>query len=604
MKRFFKLTAVFISLAFLFSFTACSDFDDGENSSISGAEQSVLKELVVSILLDEVELAKDCTLENGNVRKLSFKCSDSETGKTDGLPSVNAKWKIVTGSSYVLLSASEGSEIQIANTNYSNSVQPINIQLTVSPESKNYKSKTVDIKLNASILTKKDITAVILYDGKAVSEKPTLGSAADVLLSYSISDSVYVNSKWEIETGANYVASTDRNANLKISNINCSGKNQEVTVKLTLTPNNLAYNVTSKFITFIVEDSTEDLQPGAFTISANLGTDTAGNYDGTVKISWTESKNAKSYYVYRNEKQIAVVTDELQYIDKNYGSDKSLSNGKTVLTYYVKATNLVFSNNTDTVNVDFEELLPATPKNVAIYLKKDSYGYYYTDMTWETDGSQECEVYRLVTGFLGLMGADVVQEGKLIETTSKNKLESGDYSFMNEISDENYNVVYSIVTKRTWDSTGVTLCSKQARYYFDATSLVGKPAKPGTSSGTTSGSSSSSSGKVKSISISASRCIVYNRYSYCQVHLPSIPGATFRIYRCARRSNQFGTVSPDSCDYIGETTWTTYHDGDVCNKYEFENKSSSGKYFYYMYYYVEATDSDGNKYVSSVVRAD
>lgn len=515
MKRFFKLTAVFISLAFLFSFTACSDSDVEENSLItnsektsekktdttSGTEQSVLKELAVSILLDEVELAKDCTLENGNARKLSFKCSDSETGKTDGLPSVSAKWEIVTGSSYVSLSASEGSEVQITN-------------------------------------------------------------------------------------------------------INCSGKNQEVTVKLTLTPNNLAYNVTSKFITFIVEDSTEDLQPGAFTISANLGTDTAGNYDGTIKISWTESKNAKSYYVYRNEKQIAVVTDELQYIDKDYGSDKSLSNGKTVLTYYVKATNLVFSNNTDTVNVDFEELLPATPKNVAIYLKKDSYGYYYTDMTWETDGSQECEVYRLVTGFLGLMGADVVQEGKLIETTSKNKLESGDYSFMNEISDENYNVVYSIVTKRTWDSTDVTLRSKQARYYFDATSLVGKSAKPGTSSGTTSGSSSSSSGKVKSISISASRCIVDNLYSYCQVHLPSIPGATFRIYRCARRSNQFGTVSPDSCDYIGETTWTTYHDGDVCNKYEFENKSSSGKYFYYMYYYVKATDSNGNTYVSSVVRAE
>lgn len=119
------------------------------------------------------------------------------------------------------------------------------------------------------------------------------------------------------------------------------------------------------------------------------------------------------------------------------------------------------------------------------------------------------------------------------------------------------------------------------------------------------GGSSSSSG---SISVSASKCIVYNRYSYCELKfVPKISGVSvkkYKIYRCAKMSNSLSRPSKSDFSYIGSETYTTYVDGGVCNQYFWKNESSSGTYYWDMYYYVEAVCSDGTVYTSGIVKAD
>ena len=635
MKRFLILLTM--TLAMMFSCTEVSeDIGSDDNNSNTNTDNNTnnenLKEFSLSVLIDGEKITEDSNLEDETAKTLSFAYEDSESWSTEGLPFVTAKWEILSGKEYASLNTKEGAEIQITNTNYSDSVQPITLRLTITPEKKTYKSTSVTVELSTSILAKKDIIATILFDGKEVSEKPTIKSAADIQISYSISDSVSVTDSWEFPEGKvvlwNWAANSlgretmvlasesnnffSKNV-LKISNVNCSGESQEVTINLKLTPESSllsdaykAYNTTVIPITFIVEDSTKDLMPGSFSFSADLGIDITGAYDGTVKISWTESKNAQSYFVYRNKKKIAsLATGELEYIDK----DITLTSEGTTFTYYIEAVNSKFSKSTNVAELDVKDIVPATPQNVEGYSKKDSEGYYYFDFSWEAEGAQECEIYRIVTNFLGSFSSTkVVKDGTLIETVSSNGVSSGnfsfkDYSFLNEISEENCYVLYGIVAKKTWESTDAVVRSIPNYQRVDAESLIGKPNKFGDSSSGSSGSSGSSSSSG-SLSISAKKCIVANWYSYCELNFQKISGATYKIYRCIRRSNNLGRVSAENCEYIDSTYSTTYIDGDVCNQYLYENTSSSGTYYNYMYYYVETTDSNGRTYTSSVVRAD
>jgi hypothetical protein len=628
-KKLIKsVSVIFMLLAMMFSCTQVNDDDDKSNNNNQQTDEK-LKEFLLSVLIDGEKITEDSSLENETAKILSFTYEDSESGSAEGLPSVTAKWEILSGKEYASLNAKEGTEILVTNTNYSDSIQSITIRLTITPEKETYKSASTTVQLSTSILAKKDIVATILFDGKEFSEKPTIKSTADIQISYSISDSVDVTTTWEFPDGEvvlwdwakNFLsretmvlASESNNFFsknvLKISNVNCSGENQEVTIKLKLTPKSSwlsstykAYNTTVISITFIVEDSTKDLYPGSFSLSAGLGVNSAGAYDGTVKISWTESKNAQSYFVYRNKKKIAsLTTGELECIDK----DITLTSEETTFTYYIEAVNLQFSNSTDTVELDIKDIIPVTPQNVEGYSKKDSEGYYYLDFSWEAKDVQECEIYRLVTDFLGSFSSTkVVKEGTLIDTISSDELSSGkfsfkDYSFLDEICEENYYVLYGIVAKKTWESTNAVVRSIPNYQRVDAESLIGESNKFGDSSSGSSGSSSSSG----SLSVSARKCIVYNRYSYCELEFQEISGATYEIYRCVRRSNNFSRVTASACDYIGSTSSRKYIDGDVCNRYLYENTSSSGTYFNYIYYYVEATDSNGRTYTSSVVRAD
>lgn len=252
------VSAVLVALVFSFSLAACSASVDEEN----GEENT----------------------------------STTESGKTDGLPAVTVKWEIISGGNYACLCTSEGfyldsseeSTVYIANTNYSTSVQPITLRLILKPENEAYKTETVSLKLKAAALPTKDIDATLLFDGNAVLEKQTLGSAKEALLSYEVHDSISVTAKWEVESGGDYILKNDSNDSLKISNVNCSGESKEVTIKVTLSPDKRPYTVTRFSITFIAEDSAGDMQPGEFTASADLGVDATGNYDGTVTISWSE----------------------------------------------------------------------------------------------------------------------------------------------------------------------------------------------------------------------------------------------------------------------------------------------------------------------------
>ncbi len=630
MRRNWKIAAVFAIFAFVVSLCSCDFFsnDDGTTEEASAAnskdtseestttsaetEKIDLREFSVSILIDGEKLNEDFILEGEDTRLLSFVYSDSETGATQGLPDVTAKWEFVSGSIYAGLKDSEGNEVQISNTNYSDSIQPLELRLTITPAGKAYKVANTIVELNAAVLARKDIGAVFLCDGNELADELVLGSATDALLSYKINASIGVSASWQIVTGDNYIAKDETEDSVTISNINCSGETQNVTVKITITPKDWSYNTVSRSVTFIAEDSSDDLRTGAFSASAALGADANGNYDGTVRISWTESKNAQIYCVYRNKTQIAyITTGDLEYIDKDCGSASSLAYGRTQFSYYVQAINLIFTSNTDTVDVDIAELLPPAPTNVAAYLKKDSGGYTYVDISWQTEGNQECDVYRLVTNVLGVLGANIAEQGTLIETTSSNKLTNGDYAFLNEITESNCYVMYIVVAKRTWASTGVTVNSVPVRYYFDATSLLEEKTKQGAETGTElSYPSPAGSNKSGSLSLSASKGIVYNRYSYCKLNFSTVSGVkNYKIYRGVFGSNSmkvaFGKLPDKSdCTYIGSTTYNSYVDTDICNQYFWENSSSSGKYYMYVYYYVEAEDSSGRTYVSAVVKAE
>lgn len=340
MKKFVSLLCFLFFFGILFSFSSCSnsveDKTDTETENSEKAsqgktdgedtktEQSVLRNFAITVLIDDEIIRENIILENENTRNLSFSYSDSETGDTGELPTVKAKWEIVSGADYVYFDTNKANSVQITNINYSTSVQSISLKLTITPESKTYAAATVTINLKAGVLAKKDISAAILYNGEKISETPILKSATDGILSCSLNDSVTTNTKWEVISGENYVVALVSDGCLKISNLNCSGENKEISLKLTLTTNNIKYNTTSYTTKLIVEDSTEILLPGAFTTSINLGTDSSSNYDGTIKISWTESKNATDYYIYRNKKMIAHITQALEYIDKDYGFDSSI----------------------------------------------------------------------------------------------------------------------------------------------------------------------------------------------------------------------------------------------------------------------------------------
>ena len=95
-------------------------------------------------------MTENCILENENARSLSFSLSDSENGTTNDLPPVTAKWEIVSGSAYVSLSGKDENEVQITNTNYSNSVQTVSLKLIITPENKTYEVATVIINLKTA----------------------------------------------------------------------------------------------------------------------------------------------------------------------------------------------------------------------------------------------------------------------------------------------------------------------------------------------------------------------------------------------------------------------------------------------------------------------
>ena len=467
---------------------------------------------------------------------------------------------------------------------------------------------------------RKDTTASILYGGESVSEKQTLSSAQEVLLSYSLvaddNTEIAATAEWEFEAGGDYVAGTDSNGSLKVSNLNCSGESQEVTVKLTLTPTNYIYRSTSASFSFIVADSTADLQPGSFTASAELSkTRGWGQVDGMVKVSWTKSQNAKSYYVYRNGKQIACIADKLYYLD-DFSSDISdIASNNYNVTYYVKAENQGLSSETSSVDIFVGGLIPSSKaSNVYAIPQKDSDGYYGVNITWEANDYYTFEVYRLVSYSTSESSAAIIKNGtRVMQWDSNYKSNNGkfeyscyDYNIVDDVTSSSQYVHYTVVTKTTYSSSNnyIVFSSKpSATYSVKCTLLVGKPNKYAGSS-TADSAYSSSSSKVTSISIRAKKCIVYNRYSYCELTLPKKSGVTYKIYRCARRSNQLGSPSASDCVYIGSESYTTYVDSGVCNQYFYENTSASGKYYYYMYYCVVGTDSSGNIYVSDIVKAE
>lgn len=623
-----KCFGAFLAVALLvLNFAGCSGTTDSPEETENPTTQTQ-KEFAVSFLIDGKNISEGYTVENETAKKLSFSYSDSESGSTEGLPAVSAKWEIKSGSKYLSLDASEGTEIHITNTNYSDSVQPVMLSLAVTPKSETYKSAAATIKLNVSNLAKKDIAATILYDGETVSETPHLKSIQDVLLSYSLAplnaNEIGATAKWEFESGSEYVAGSNSYSSLKISNMNCSGENQEVTVKLTLTPNNPAYNPASASFTFIAEDSTEDIQPGDFTASAELN-----ETDGTVKISWTASKNAQSYYVYRkdnnsrfeNYEEIACVTDELYYLDGDYDSALPLEKNKTSLTYYVKAVNhnevanLDFSCKTNSVAVDIASVIPSKPAEINGCAKKDRWGYWYIDFSWKLeDNSSGAKVYRFVTNpdsyLWGQPGfKEIIAKGSLIAELNNSDIQNvNDYYFLDEINTDAHYVYYAIMANKTYNTTvPVAVASEPVVIYLDCSSLVGKPNKYTEQESGSLGGGSSSSG---SVSISASKHIESNYYGWCQIDFAvktsGVNVKEYKIYRCARRSNNWGTPSKADFSLIGSQTYSPYLDFIYLNgfKYKWENTSSSGKYYYYMYYYVEAVCSDGKVYTSEIVKAD
>ena len=115
----------------------------------------------------------------------------------------------------------------------------------------------------------------------------------------------------------------------------------------------------------------------------------------------------------------------------------------------------------------------------------------------------------------------------------------------------------------------------------------------------------SSSSTTKSLSVSASKCVRYNRYAYCELNLQNISNVkSYKIYRYAKSTMDFSSTNDKSkYSYIGSTTYTKYIDDGVCNNYFYRNEISGGVYYYNMYYYVEAEDSKGNKYESAIIMA-
>ena len=202
MKKNKWIIALLTAGLFIFTVPGCSSGDDDEESKSEATtkvdegtketdkttekEKSAQKEFSVSVLIDGEQISEDYVLANANSKTLSFVYSDSESGNKENLPSVTAKWEIISGSKYVSLSAGEGSEVKITNTNYSNSTQNISLSLTITPDKESYKSTSNTIKLKAAVLAKKDIPFVILYDGKSENATQELKSASDLLLSYSI----------------------------------------------------------------------------------------------------------------------------------------------------------------------------------------------------------------------------------------------------------------------------------------------------------------------------------------------------------------------------------------------------------------------------------
>ena len=277
------------------------------------------------------------------------------------------------------------------------------------------------------------------------------------------------------------------------------------------------------------------------------------------------------------------------------------------------------SSETEAIDFYVGGLIPSSKaNNVYAIPLKDSDGYYGVNVTWESNSYGTFEVYRLITSSTSVSADDIVKNGEVCfgnaddykYNNSKSLYEYNfwDYTFLDEITRSTPYVHYTVVTIKKYRSPNnyVEFCSKPSKtYYANCGYLIGKPNKwtDLEENWSSSGSSSSSSGTGGSLSVSASKCIVYNRYSYCKLTFQKISGATYKIYRCARMSTNWSTPTAKDCAYIGSTTYKEYVDGGVCNEYLYENTAASGKYFWYMYYYVEATDSSGKTYVSSIVKA-
>lgn len=482
-------------------------------SENSWTDKNNLKNFKLSVLMDNDSLSENTILENENAHTLSFVCSDSETGNTDGLPSVTARWDIISGAGYVSLSSSYGNEVQITNINYSGYTQPVTVQLTIFPEDNTYNNTSLSITMTAAGLVKKNFAALILYDGENISEVPTLESVSDVTLSYSI-DSPYVDNfevtpKWEFESGEASVIKSVTDGCLNVFNANCSGKNQTVTVKLTLTPNSIAYNPATASFSFNLEDSTADLKPREFSSSAELNKKD-GSYDGRIKISWTKSENAQAYYVYRNNKQIACVTGRSYYYDSTYESDVSYKN--KYLTYYVKAENLGLSSTTKSVIVSVGEFIPEAPENLSVWATKDSDGYYGMFIDWDYDDYTDFEVYRVVSSSSSVSADYIIKYGKTVflsdyeekynSKTGRFSYKARDYDFVDFISRSVYYVHYAVVAVNSYRLTSsyINIMSAPSNVCSDCCSyLVGQPNKftdmsnRGSSSSSSSGSGTSSS---------------------------------------------------------------------------------------------------------------
>ncbi|MBR1714346.1 MAG: zinc finger-like domain-containing protein [Treponema sp.] len=467
----------------------------GVSSFSGGNNTSSLKTLEINVLIDGESFTGDYTIENGLERTLSFSCSDSENTKAENLPYVNARWDIASGFDCLSLNSNEGNEIKITNTNYSDSEQTVYIRLIVEHSDEKYTKPTVMIKLKVSNLPKKEISAKILYDGEDVSEIPVLASAQDVVLSCLLDTSdgkgIAGRLEWKIESGAgNALMSLDSNGNgINIFNSNHSGETKEIKIKVTVIPNDSSYNPTVASITFRAEDSTQDLQPGAFSASVSLNERTWG-YDGKIKITWTKSNNAGYYYIFRNGKQIASLSNtETSYLDEDYGSDISYKNSN--LRYCVVASNYGLKSTTDYVSISVEPLAPTVaPTNFYSFVQRDSEGFYGIRLTWDSTDYGDFDIYRLISNSRSVTADEIISRGKVStyfgssdegykwnNREKKFEFTVWDYDFLDEISNSAYIVHYVVLARNSWGKNAVTYSAPSNTYYDICGYIIGERCK-------------------------------------------------------------------------------------------------------------------------------
>ena len=180
-----------------------------ENINPTNGNSSALS---VQVLIDDNELGEACVLSDDAIKTLSFTLLDGENDDTGSLPSVTAKWQILSGESYVSLSSTEGNRIQITNENYSGSSQTVSLRISVTAKDGTNRSASSIVTLTAAALPKKKVFAKILSNGRSVSTAETLGSTASALLSYSLSseigNEIEISSEWDIISGSQHVTST------------------------------------------------------------------------------------------------------------------------------------------------------------------------------------------------------------------------------------------------------------------------------------------------------------------------------------------------------------------------------------------------------------